>query len=180
MAFYSDSSNLIAGDTNDKTNVFTRDLSVGSEGNDTLWGGNGNDKLWGLGGDDTLNGSDGRDTLLGGDGNDVLSGGIGGDVLTGDSGNDQFVYHNFKERSDKITDFNPDNDLLVLKDLFVGSGYSGSNPISDSYVKLVQLGASDTKVQIDLDGPSGFTAFKTLVTLKNVLPTALNATNILI
>lgn len=142
----------------------------------TLIGGDGNDTLTGGDGNDILEGRNGRDWLIGGKGNDILVGGLGSDTLTGGGGKDKFVYNNFSERSDIITDFEVNNDVLVLKDLFNILGYKGSNPISDGYLQLVQMSAS-TNVQIDPDGPNGFATPKTLVTLQNVLPSALSANN---
>jgi VCBS repeat-containing protein len=71
--------------------VFSDNLPVGVDGNDTLLGGLGNDQLLGEGGNDSLDGGDGVDTLNGGDGNDFLDGGSGNDGLTGGLGNDTLI-----------------------------------------------------------------------------------------
>jgi len=142
-----------------------------------LIGGDSSDTLIGMGGNDTLDGGQGRDILIGGNGNDILIGGLGGDILTGGGGSDRFVYSSFSDRTDKITDFDPGNDILVLKDMFADLGYTGSDPIGDGYMQLIQQGASDTQIEIDLDGSAGFAAFKTLVTLENILPNNLHANN---
>ncbi|MFB2938906.1 cadherin-like domain-containing protein, partial [Aerosakkonemataceae cyanobacterium BLCC-F154] len=139
-----------------------------------LIGGDGDDTLTGKGGNDTIDGAKGRDAIFGGDGDDILIGGLGGDTLTGGDGNDQFVYRNFSDRTDQIIDFTPGKDLLVLTEVFTNlPDYSGTNPIDDGYMQLVQSG-SNTLVQIDPDG-AGFATFKTLVTLQNVLSSDLNA-----
>ena len=64
------------------------DYLYGNNGNDTLNGGAGNDWLYGQGGNDTLNGGAGVDRLYGGAGNDTLNGGSGNDWLYGQGGND--------------------------------------------------------------------------------------------
>ncbi|MBW4545060.1 MAG: type I secretion C-terminal target domain-containing protein [Symplocastrum torsivum CPER-KK1] len=115
----------------------------------------------------TLIGSNGRDTLIGTSGHDIIIGGLGGDTLTGGAGFDQFVYESFSDRTDKITDFNPNQDMVVLTDVFAEIGYQGIDPIADGYLQFVQTG-SDARVQIDPDGVDGFHAFRTMAILENV------------
>jgi len=112
-------------------------------------------------------GTDGRDTLIGTTGNDILIGGLGGDTLTGGAGADQFVYESFSDRTDKITDFNPNQDMVVLTDVFIEIGYDGIDPIADGYLQFVQDG-SNARVQIDPDGVDGFQVFRTMAILENV------------
>jgi Ca2+-binding RTX toxin-like protein len=114
----------------------------------------------------TVIGTDGRDTLIGTSGDDILIGGLGGDTLTGGEGADQFVYESFSDRTDTITDFNPDEDMVVLTDVFAEIGYQGIDPIADGYLQFVQDG-SKARVQIDPDGV-GFHAFRTMASLENV------------
>jgi hypothetical protein len=115
----------------------------------------------------TVIGTDGRDTLIGTSGDDILIGGLGGDTLTGGEGADQFVYESFSDRTDTITDFNPDEDMVVLTDVFAEIGYQGIDPIADGYLQFVQDG-SKARVQIDPDGVDGFHAFRTMASLENV------------
>src|SRR6056297_178252 len=77
------------------------DRSVGTSGDDYLFGDelantidglDGNDTILGLDGDDTLFGSAGDDVLEGGVGDDVLDGGAGADVLVGGLGFDTASY----------------------------------------------------------------------------------------
>ena len=112
-------------------------------------------------------GTDGRDTLIGTTDDDIITGGLGGDTLTGEAGADQFVYESFSDRTDKITDFNPNQDMVVLTDVFIEIGYEGIDPIADGYLQFVQDG-SNARVQIDPDGADGFYAFRTMATLQNV------------
>jgi Ca2+-binding RTX toxin-like protein len=115
----------------------------------------------------TLIGSDGRDTLTGTINDDILIGGLGGDTLTGGAGADQFVYESFSDRTDTITDFNPNQDMVVLTDVFAEIGYQGIDPIADGYLQFVQDN-SNTRVQIDPDGADGFQTFRTMAILQNV------------
>ncbi|WP_143437555.1 hypothetical protein [Hydrocoleum sp. CS-953] len=111
------------------------DLLFGDGGNDTICGGEGNDTIYGdnpelsasvgtegfqdvlLGGmgNDLIFGNQGQDILLGQDGDDLLNGGADDDTLTGGSGSDRFLL-NFGQGSDIITDFNINEDWLVLGD----------------------------------------------------------------
>jgi Ca2+-binding RTX toxin-like protein len=74
-----------------------KDVSVGTDaneqvwgsfGNDTVSGGLGNDSVFGETGNDVINGNEGNDTLYGWWGNDTLDGGVGNDVLRGEQDND--------------------------------------------------------------------------------------------
>jgi Tol biopolymer transport system component len=98
VAFNSDSSNLVPGDTNNSNDIFfvvdtssTPNVINGTPGNDNLTGTRGNDIINGSEGDDVLTGLRGNDVLNGGDGNDILSGGKGSDNLNGGLGNDNLV-----------------------------------------------------------------------------------------
>jgi Ca2+-binding RTX toxin-like protein len=142
--------------------------------------GNGlNNVITGNSADNILIGGDGNDTLNGGLGDDILIGGPGSNRLTGGADNDRFVFTSFDAQADTITDFSVIDDLVVLTDLFAGLGYTGTDPIAAGWMRLVQAG-SNTRVQIDLDGPGGTANFATLSTLNNVLPTVLTADNFVV
>ncbi|MGF2038354.1 MAG: type I secretion C-terminal target domain-containing protein [Nostoc sp. CmiVER01] len=51
--------------------------------------------------------------------------------------------------------------------MFASLGYSGSNPITDSYLRFVSSGVN-TQVQIDTDGITSTQGFSLLVNLNNV------------
>jgi len=148
---------------------------------DVINGLGGDDNIDGKSGNDLLRGGAGNDTLNGGKGNDILIGGAGNDTLIGGEGNDQFVYQSLSDRGtngDTIKDFDRRLDQLVLTDLFKSLSYSGSNPISDGYLRFVQLGAA-TQVQVDQNG--GADDFNTLVTLNKFTATNLVVgTNVLV
>ncbi len=108
VAFLSDASNLVSGDTNGVRDVFVStdsrftagadsvtlrlSASIGTSsigefvdalaGNDVITGSAGNDIIIGNGGNDTLNAGNGNDNLIGGTGNDILNGGTGSDTAT--------------------------------------------------------------------------------------------------
>ncbi|NEP81776.1 MAG: calcium-binding protein [Okeania sp. SIO3B3] len=105
------------------------DRGIGNAGRNNLRGTNrderldgrgGNDNLIARGGNDILIGGNGRDRLNGGAGNDDLDGGTGNDTLIGGGGADAFIYdtgRNFRRRdigTDRIVDFVPDDDIIVL------------------------------------------------------------------
>ncbi|HLO47125.1 MAG TPA: hypothetical protein VK211_01665, partial [Kamptonema sp.] len=154
------------------------DFICGDVADDYLSGEAGNDKLCGVEGADTLYGGIGNDTLEGGGDRDTLIGGTGADELSGGVGSDVFVYSDLSENGDTILDFaaGDGGDILNLQPLLNKVGYTGSNPINDKFVRLVQVGA-DAEVQIDSDGANGPNSFTALVTLKNVTAGNLNATN---
>jgi Ca2+-binding RTX toxin-like protein len=97
VAFSSDASNLVAGDTNDAIDVFVRDRAgegctiTGGPGDDVLAGTEGDDVICGLAGNDVIRGLDGDDVLDGGPGNDRVDGGRGVDFVLGGPGNDRLL-----------------------------------------------------------------------------------------
>jgi hypothetical protein len=126
----------------------------GGSGADSLLGDFGNDNLAGGLGSDSLAGGQGSDILLGQAGNDVLSGGSGKDTLTGGSGRDKFVYTQFSDRGDLITDFTLGTDKIVLTQLLASLG------IGAAQVGFVDT-AQGTSLTLDSDGagPKGFSSF---------------------
>jgi Ca2+-binding RTX toxin-like protein len=128
VAFDSNSSNLVPGQTDDYRNIFVADTSStpnvinGTPGNDNQTGTSGNDIINGLEGDDVLIGLRANDILNGGDGNDILSGGKGSDTLNGGLGNDTLVGSAGKDvfvlgaglGGDTISDFGNDQDTIQL------------------------------------------------------------------
>jgi len=127
VAFSSESSNLVPGDTNNSNDIFVVDNSTpnvinGTPGNDNQTGTSGNDILNGSEGDDVLTGLRGNDFLNGGDGNDILSGGKGFDTLNGGLGNDNLLGGAGKDvfvlgaglGVDTISDFTNSQDTIQL------------------------------------------------------------------
>lgn len=128
---------------------------VGTSSTDRLIGTN-NDFLVGL---------EGNDTLIGGAGDDILVGGLGSDILIGGVGRDRFVFNNFNEQTDRIRDFNVNEDQLVLANLLIQLNYNGIDPITDGYLQFVQQGL-DISLQVKLDDVN--TLFQTIAVIENV------------
>jgi len=95
------------------------DSIAGTSQADRLLGGVGNDQLTGYSGADRLTGGSGNDRIAGGEGNDILFGGAGRDLLIGDADADVFAFLTAAESSvtasDRISDFNPLQDLIDLR-----------------------------------------------------------------
>ncbi|NJM96234.1 MAG: ExeM/NucH family extracellular endonuclease [Phormidesmis sp. RL_2_1] len=122
------------------------------------------DILTGTAGNDLIKGLLGRDTINGGAGNDTINGGLGDDLLTGGAGNDRFVYDNWFDRTDRITDFEVGADLIDFSSILNNLRRYGSATPFDDYIQVVQLG-SDAAVQIDLNGDLGSRDRFTTITL---------------
>jgi len=94
-----------------------------------VFGGNGDNTLIGGKRADTFFTGDGNDRLIGGAGSDTLEGGGGHDTLTGGAGRDQFRFADAPLANlnlERITDFTPNVDKLVLDDhSFAGLGKDG-------------------------------------------------------
>jgi Ca2+-binding RTX toxin-like protein len=158
---------LIGGDGNDSV--------CGDAGNDELYGGSGNDSLSGGNDNDVLRGGSGNDLLSGGSGRDWIEGGSGADTLSGGSDRDYFVFNSVGEGVDVITDFGK-GDVIVLEDVLSGCIRDGDEAVDDGFVRFVQSGR-DTLVQVDRNG--GGNGFQTLVVLKNVTASTLDADDVL-
>ncbi|KST62481.1 SBBP repeat-containing protein [Mastigocoleus testarum] len=99
------------------------------------------------------------------------------DIITGGGGDDIFVYQNFRDGKDTITDFDTTDDLIDVSSIFASPKYHSTTPFDD-YVQLIQKDSS-TVVQINPFGDAR-DSFKTLVTLDNVIATELTQSNFII
>lgn len=117
-------------------------------------------------------GTDDHDWLTGTSGRDSLHGQRDGDRLTG-GGSDRFVYSSIQDAGDRITNVNPVNDRLDLRQIFRQPQYASQDPFSD-YLDLQQT-SRGTAVRIDPDGDVGNASFITLTTLTGVNRNQLNA-----
>jgi len=92
-------------------------LKVGNDGNNSSTGDQNDEVFYGLGGNDTIDARGGADIVFGGDGDDTLTGGSGNDTLSGGEGLDEFRFDpsNENEGLDVITDFNVEEDTIVLR-----------------------------------------------------------------
>ena len=125
----------------------------GNASNNTIRGNNRNN---------ILEGEDGDDKLIGGRGNDRLVGGKGSDILTGGGGKDKFVFESSEDGIDQITDFNPNQDSILIDQ----DGFSGlsKGKLSRSQFEMGLVGetastseqrfiyTSDGKLFFDPDG----------------------------
>ncbi len=124
-----------------------------------------------------ITGSAGRDTLTGTPGDDVITGGEGADLLTGGAGADTFVYRSVRDALDTVTDFDPQQDRLDVRQLLAGVT-TGADPLASGHISVRQSGAT-TMVLFDADGTAGRGAGRPLVTLRNVLPAQLGSATFL-
>jgi len=93
-------------------------------------------------------------SLVGGSGADTIIASMGSDTLTGGAGADRFVFAKEPWSPIHITDFAPGQDKLDLSALFKAAGYTGSDPIRDGYVSLMDDGHGGTNILFDRDGPA--------------------------
>ncbi|MBO9403184.1 Ig-like domain-containing protein, partial [Shimia sp. R9_3] len=149
------------------------DAIDGLAGNDTLYGGSGTDSLYGNVGNDTLFGGSSGDMLFGGSGddslsgdknNDTLDGGTGADTLTGGRGNDTYKFSVVDGAVDTVTDYAWWN-FIDVSDALVGYN-SATDDITD-FVRFTTTG-SDTLMEINPDGVSGFVPVAILQSVRNL------------
>ncbi|MFC3138855.1 Ig-like domain-containing protein [Shewanella submarina] len=133
----------------DDINGVTADIVNGGAGNDQIFGQSGSDILYGHDGNDTLNGGRHNDGLRGGDGNDTLIGGLGDDILRGDDGNDVFVWQSGEFGTDRIMDFDHEEDTLNLEDILQGED---QNPLEDYLNFSLSNGSTTISIDADLNG----------------------------
>ena len=81
-----------------------------------------NNRITGNSGNNILEGKAGNDVLSGGLGNDTLVGGGGNDNHTGGKGADRFSFNSVNEGIDRITDFVPVDDTIVVSAAGFGGG----------------------------------------------------------
>ena len=123
---------------------------------------------------DTITSNDSGSTIIGGSGTDTFIAGHSADMLTGNGGSDSFVFNNLPWNAGQITDFTPGTDILNLKGIFHGIGYTGTNPVADGYLSFVSDGSGNTKVVVDPQGPSTTTPIL-VTTLDHVAPSTIHS-----
>lgn len=166
---------IVGNDANNKL--------FGGDGDDNLNGKKGNDKLFGENGNDRLDGENGNDLLRGGNGNDNLKGGKGNDRLYGDNGKDNL---NGGAGRDKL-DGGANNDSLTGgkgPDTFIFKKDFGDDTITDFEdgidkinMKKTGLSFSDLTIASDGAGGSEITTSEGTITVENVLPGSLDASD---
>jgi Ca2+-binding RTX toxin-like protein len=130
-------------------------------------------------GGQVLTAHDGGSDLVGGAGDDTFIAAHGPDTLTGGAGADRFTFGELPWQPGHITDFSPGTDKLDVSQLLAASHYTGSDPISDGYVKLIDDGHGDTWLYFDTDGHGTADPWGTFVaTLDHVAPGAIHASDL--
>ena len=125
-------------------------------------------------GDNILTSNNAGSTLKGGGGNDILIAGGGADTLTGGSGDNIFQFNRIPSHAGQVTDFDPARDILDLRKLFSGTGYQGTNPVADGYVKFADDGHGNTQVLFNAHVGRGAT-FHLITTLDGIQPGQMHA-----
>ena len=160
VAYSSDASNLVPGDTNGAFDIFVVQTDVappvdgvikdgddgdnllkGTDRDDILRGHGGKDSLFGFKGDDCLDGGEGNDRIFAGEGDDTVLGGAGNDWIWAGKGSDLIVFNEGDGR-DKVLDFDRRSHKNELTSDRVQLDVSiGSNAIDD-FAELEALIAS--------------------------------------
>ena len=99
-----------------------------------------------------------------------------GETVTGENSQDSFVFNHIASAGMEITDFQPGlgGGTLNLHGLLNSVGYSGSNPLADGQVRLVQSGSNTT---IQVQALPGTFNYITVATLDNVVKEAMVSAN---
>jgi len=102
----------------------------------------------------TLFSNDSGNVLIGGVHDDIFQLGRGGDVVTGGAGADTFAYAETPWAGGHITDFNGgQGDVLDLSGLLAVSGYTGSDPFADGYLKATTAADGSAQLWSDVHQP---------------------------
>lgn len=121
----------------------------------------------------TVRGTPRGDTLMGTSGNDIFIGGAGADLMSGGQGADIFVFESIRDALDQITDYLPGTDRLDLSRLLASIGQSTRSAWPQGVVTLRDV-SGGVLVMIDVDGASGPSISRPLVTLKGVSAAAID------
>ena len=122
---------------------------------------------------EVIEGTNSRDNLIGTDGDDIITAFQGRDTVTGGGGDDTFVYTSIVDGGDIITDFEVGSNKIDLVGVLDGVGYTGTEPIDDSYVGFSSRG-TDTILTIDPDGNAGTGRARSFLLVEDVDAVALN------
>jgi beta-glucanase (GH16 family) len=133
----------------------------------------------------TVTGNDAGDTfisnntgnrLIGGAGADAFDIGRGGDVVTGGDGADRFVFAETPWAAGHITDFTAGQDVVEISGLLARSGYTGSDPVADGYIRIV-ADAAGAQIWSNLDPVSPGAGWWLVTTLDGVSASVLQLHN---
>jgi Ca2+-binding RTX toxin-like protein len=123
---------------------------------------------------DTFTSNNTGNHLIGGTGADTFVIGRAGDVVTGGAGPDSFVFKETPWSGARITDFAAGQDGIDLTSLLARSGYAGSDPIADGYVKITADASGAAQVWSDLDHVSPGAGWWLVATLDGVATSSLH------
>jgi hypothetical protein len=102
----------------------------------------------------TLFSNDSGNVLIGGLHDDVFHLGRGGDVVTGAAGADNFAYAETPWAGGGITDFNASQgDVVDVSGLLARSGYTGSDPFADGYLRYTTAADGSAQLWSDINQP---------------------------
>jgi Ca2+-binding RTX toxin-like protein len=124
----------------------------------------------------TLTETSANQTLAGGAGNDTITAVHGGDTMTGNGGADHFVFQALPWSASEVTDFTSGTDKIDVSALLASVHYSGTDPIADGYVKLIDSGQGKTWLYFDTDGKGTADQWGTYVaTIDHLAPSGIAA-----
>jgi beta-glucanase (GH16 family) len=128
---------------------------------------------------DTFISNDTGNVLIGGAGNDFFEIGRGGDYVTGNGGADTFAFGQTPWSPATISDFHPGLDRIDLTGLLGNLGYSGSNPVADGYIKVVNDASGEAQIWSDLDKVSPGAGWYLAATLTGVPSASLQSNDLI-
>ena len=111
-------------------------------------------------------------TITDNDFNDIISG-PGGQTLTGTAVPDRFIYNSIFDGGDTIDNFTNIDDKIDISGVLSQIGYSGSDPIADSYLSFQAFG-SHTIIMLDIDGSATRGVPRGFLLVENITPGNLN------
>ncbi|MDB5461508.1 MAG: endo,3,4-beta-glycanase, C-terminal secretion signal protein, partial [Caulobacteraceae bacterium] len=100
--------------------------------------------------------------------------GRGGDVVTGGAGADSFIFKETPWNGGHITDFTSGADVIDLSGLLAASGYTGTNPIGDGFIKIDSDASGNARIWSDLDHVSPGAGWWMVTTLDHVAASSLH------
>ena len=147
-------------------------LHGGPASSATLFGGTGScDLLFAGSGPTTLRAGTGNDYMFGGSAATTFIDNVGVNYMSGGPGLDTFIFNTFRTVADTVANFSVGSDVINLSGLFSSLGYTGTNPIVDGWLQLVQSISGGTNFVVN---PHNGQASATQLTLEGVSPTALH------
>jgi Ca2+-binding RTX toxin-like protein len=109
----------------------------------------------------------GHNYLKGQGGDDILAAGGGDNKLCGGTGHDMFVFVDANE-GNLITDFRRGDDLIDLRQVIAGTGYTGTDPVADHVIAITSNGMGGSIISVDLHG-----SVRDIVEIQGIAPSSL-------